>query len=111
MMSTRQPWQMFPFFNDVAPRWGERLWSFLNEEDNVARMMQASGARRPAAEAIADELYLRFGNDVTHDRVKQYTGLLIRAAMEANGYVHDRYHCTCKPNPVFKVASCYVRRQ
>lgn len=111
MMSTRQPWHIFSMFNDVAPCWGEKLWSFLNEEDNVTAMSRASHAGRPAAEAIAVELYQRFGEDVRQDRVKQYTGLLIRAVMEANGYVHDRYHCTCKPNPVFKVASCYVRRQ
>jgi len=44
-------------FNDVAPCWGEELWSFLNEEDNVTAMSRASDAGRPAAEAIAVELY------------------------------------------------------
>jgi len=110
-MSTRQPWQMFPFFNDVAPCWGEKLWSFLSEEDNVTAMSRASDAGRPAAKAIAVELYRRFGGAVRQDRVKQYTGLLIRMVMEANGYQWLSHGHSCGDNPVFSVASRYCRRQ
>jgi len=111
MMSTRQPWDIVPMFNDVAPCWGEKLWSFLNERDNVARMVQASDSGRPAAEAIAAELYRRFDDRIRQDRVKQYTGLLIRGVMERNGYCHRSYGHRCRENPVFSVASRYCRRQ
>ena len=62
------------------------LWSFLNEEKNAARMMQASDARRPAAESTAEELYRRFEGLVRQERGKQYTGRLIKEVMEANEY-------------------------
>lgn len=108
-MSTREPWEI-PIFGDVYHIWGARLWSFLNERDNVARMVQASDDHEPAAKAIAVELYRRFGDDVRQDRVKQYTGLLIRMVMEANGYRWLSYGHSCGENPVFSVASRYCRR-
>ena len=106
-MCTAEPWVIFPFFNDVARKWGARLWSFLNEEDSVGRMIQASDDEEPAAKAIAAELYRRFGDDVKQDRVKQYTGLLIRRVMEVNGYQHLSKNRPCGDNPVFSVASLY----
>jgi len=69
-------------FSDVAGAWGNRLWSFLNEAGVLALMRDASDIKKPAAEAIGDELIQRFGNDIKRDRVKQFTGLLIRQVME-----------------------------
>ena len=109
-MSTRESWEI-PILGDVYHIWGARLWSFLNENDNVAAMVRASDKEEPAAKAIASELYRRFGDDVRRDRVKQFTGRLIKRVMKANGYTWLSRGHSCGDNPVFSVASRYVRRQ
>ena len=103
------PYQVGPF-KDVAPDWVERLWPFLNEPEVVAQMENASEHRRPAVEAIAFELALRFGHDVGRDRVKQFIGYLVRQVMERNGYAHESYGHTVRENPVFTKGSRYARQ-
>jgi hypothetical protein len=73
-------------------------------------MTNVSDAGRPAVEAIAFELYDRFGEDVKQDRVKQFIGFLTRQVMERNGYRHVRYGRKVKENPVFSTASQYALR-
>ena len=97
-------------FSDVAGAWGNRLWEFLNEPENVRLMAGASNQGRPAAEAIADHLFVRFRDSVKKNRVKQFTGLLIRQVMERNGYRHIEYGRPTRLNPVFLKASLYTRR-
>lgn len=97
-------------FTDVASTWGNRLWEFLNEPIIVRSMTEASDNKRPAAEAIAPELFGRFGDDIIQDRVKQFTGFLIRQVMEQNGYSHTAYGQQTKENPVFVKASVYTSR-
>jgi hypothetical protein len=97
-------------FTDVASIWGERLWEFLNEPIIIRSMTNASDEKRPAAEAIASELFDRFGTDITQDRVKQFIGFLIRQVMEQNGYSHTAYGQQTKDNPVFVKASVYSSR-
>jgi len=110
-MSASQPWQMFPFFNDVAPEWGHKLWCFLTEPDSVAQMMRASDAGRPAVEGIAVRLHERLGDAVAENRVKQFTGLLVRRIMEENGYRFISHNHTCRENPVFSTGSLYERKR
>jgi hypothetical protein len=73
-------------------------------------MRDASDIKKPAAEAIGDELIRRFGNDIKRDRVKQFTGLLIRQVMEKNGYRHTAYGIKADATHVFSKASLYTRR-
>lgn len=96
-------------FSDVAGAWGNRLWEFLNEPENVRLMAGASNQGRPAAEAIADHLFVRFGDSVKKNRVKQFTGLLIRQVMERNGYRHSAYGRKADATHVFSKASLYTR--
>jgi len=60
-MLTQSEYIIFPFFNDITPEWGPRLWTFLNQPGNVRRMSEASDEERPrpAAEAITTPLFLR----------------------------------------------------
>lgn len=97
-------------FTDVASTWGQQLWVFLNEPITIHSMTDASDNKRPAAEAIASELYQRFGENITQDRVKQFIGFLIRQVMERNGYKHISYGRQTRDNPVFKQASVYSHR-
>ena len=97
-------------FTDIASVWGNQLWEFLNEGNIVRLMTDASDNKRPAAEAIASELFGRFGDGIRQDRVKQFTGFLIRQVMERNGYSHTAYGQQTKENPVFVKASTYSSR-
>jgi hypothetical protein len=97
-------------FTDIASVWGNKLWEFLNEPIIVRSMTDASDNKRPAAEAIASELFGRFGDDITQNRVKQFIGFLIRQVMEQNGYSHTAYGQQTKENPVFVTASVYSSR-
>lgn len=98
-------------FTDIASAWGNPLWEFLNEPDIVRSMTDASDNKRPAAEAIAFILFERFSDDIKQDRVKQFTGFLIRQVMEQNGYRHTAYGRRAKENPVFVSASAYSSRE
>ena len=109
-MSTQAEYLIFPLFNDIALEWGPRLWAFLNQPGNVRRMSEASDAGRPAAEAITAQLLETFGHDVARDRVKQYTGLLIRKVMEQHGYLWVRHGVRCEDRRIFSVASAYTHR-
>jgi hypothetical protein len=97
-------------FTDVAAVWGERLWMFLNEPATIAAMTDASDNYTPAAESIASTLHARFGDGIRQDRVKQFTGFLIRQVMERNGYRHVAKGQQTRDNPVFFKASLYSRR-
>ena len=97
-------------FTDIASVWGNQLWGFLNEATIVRSMIDASDNNRSAAEAIASELFERFGDDIRQDRVKQFTGFLIRQVMEQNGYSQTAYGQLTIENPDFVKASVYSSR-
>ena len=54
----------------------------MNKPENVSLMTGASNEDRPAAEIVADHLFERFGDNVRENRVKQFTGFLIRQVMK-----------------------------
>ncbi len=110
-MASESEYRIFPFFDDVAPEWGPRLWPFLNQPGTVRAMSEASDAGRPAAEAITTQLLGAFGHDVAKDRVKKYTGLLIRRVMERHGYLRDKHGVPCDDTRIYSLASTYLRRQ
>ena len=96
-------------FTDVDLHWGITLWTFLNAEQIVRRMADASDDGRTAVEDIADDLYERFGEAVARPRVKQFIGFLVRQVMERNGYRHRSYGHRIGQNSVFSSGSRYVR--
>lgn len=98
-----------PMFNDVREEWEGKLLPFLARTKIVSRMTDAANAGRPPAEVIAADLLSEFGEKVKRDRVKQFTGLLIRFVMEKHGFRVATRGRTCRPNPVFTVASTYER--
>jgi hypothetical protein len=94
-------------FTDVDDRWGSQLWELLNEPETIRTMTRASDEGQTAAEAIAQLLVDRLGMQRNQNRVKQFTGHLIKQVMERRGYRHvgDR---RCTLNPLFTSAARYT---
>jgi hypothetical protein len=77
-------------FSDVANTpLGRRLWSFLQQPENVLRLEVASELRHPAVEGIAERLVEEFGEEVRPDRVKQVVGHMVRQVLESRGFTLD----------------------
>jgi hypothetical protein len=69
---------------------GRKIWAFLNEPENVARMETATYLSRPAAEPLSPHLFSKFGASVKEDRIKQMIGHMIRQILESRNYRVDR---------------------
>ena len=66
----------------------QELHEFLNEHDNVIRMVTASELGRPSVEAIQFRLADKFSSDdVNQDNFKRWTGRMIREVMKGQGYM------------------------
>lgn len=98
-------------FTDVANLWGTRLWVFLNSKDIVNKMIEATNLNKTPAEFISTELLIKFGDEIKKDRVKQFTGFLIRQVMESNGYYHKYYGSPIKNKIIFKSGSKYSKKR
>jgi hypothetical protein len=78
-------------FSDVFnTEMGQRLWAYLNQQDNILRMETATFLERPAAEPLSPGLLATFGDAVRQDRIKQCIGNMIRQIIEPRGYQIDR---------------------
>ncbi len=98
------------FANTFKNEAGQALWDFLNEPDNVLRMVTASYLGRPAVEPLSPALLQRFGPSIKRVRLKQMIGHMVRQVLEARGYRLDR--STVKITRVgnmFASGSRYVR--
>jgi hypothetical protein len=78
------------FRNIHETEYGQALWHFLLQPDNIIRMQTATYLDRAAVEPLSPGLLAEFGEDVAEDRVKQYVGHAVRQIMEACGYRLDR---------------------
>lgn len=68
---------------------GQRIWSFLTRDDNVALMETASELNKPAVEGIEQRLLAEFREEILADRVKQMVGYLVRQILEQRDWVLD----------------------
>lgn len=69
---------------------GEKIWAFLNSDENLVRMETATYLSRPAAEPLSPYLLQAFGAGIREDRMKQMIGHMIRQVLENRGYTMDR---------------------
>lgn len=104
-------------FSDIAGSdFGVRLWKFLISPDTLLRMDTATYLRRPACEAIQDELineFKEFG-DVGNSkmtRYKQMCGHMVRQIMEQRGYVLDSQRIPLRVGNLFRTATRYKKYQ
>ena len=63
------------------------MLAFLNEPENVGRMLAASDVGKPAVAGLGtrEELMAALGEEIADNRWKQAIGHMVRAIMEANG--------------------------
>ena len=71
---------------------GKKLWKFLNERETFIRMETATRLKRPAVEGIAEELLIKFNEEIKnlnnsdYLRVKQMIGHMIKQVMATHNY-------------------------
>ena len=96
------------FANDYATPEGQKLWTVLNREDNIVRMVTASELGQPALKPIEDILLNEVGDVITDDRMKQMAGHMVRQIMEEQGFEHEVDGIKLASAPFYK-ASRYRR--
>jgi hypothetical protein len=69
---------------------GQRIWAFLTQPENVARLETASELSKPAVEGIAEQLLEEFREEVLADRVKQMVGHMVRQILEQRDWILDQ---------------------
>ncbi|RTL94238.1 hypothetical protein ABWH97_08995 [Nitratireductor sp. ac15] len=85
-------------------RLGQRIWEFLTQPENVARLETASGLSKPAVEGIEEQLLEEFREEILVDRVKQMVGHMVRQLMEQQGWVLDQSDVKVQSVPFSKAA-------
>ena len=83
---------------------GQRIWAFLTEAENVARLETASQLSKPAVEGIEEHLLDEFREDVLADRVKQMIGHMVRQILEQRDWVLDQTDVKVQSVPFSKAA-------
>lgn len=83
---------------------GQRIWTFLTRDDNVARLETASELGKPAVEGIEEQLLTDFREEVLVDRVKQMVGHMVRQILEQRDWVLDQTDVKLQSVPFSKAA-------
>lgn len=83
---------------------GQRIWAFLTEPENVARLETASQLGKPAVEGIEEHLLEEFRAEVLADRVKQMVGHMVRQILEQRDWVLDQADVKVQSVPFSKAA-------
>lgn len=92
------------FASLYASELGQRLWAFLTQPQNVARLETASELGKPAVEGIGEQLLAEFREEVLADRVKQMVGHMVRQILEQQGWVLDQADVKVQSVPFSKAA-------
>jgi len=98
------------FASLYASSLGKKIWSFLNEPENILRMKTATTLERPAVEGIEDQLLQEFKEAILNDRVKQMVGHMVRQIMENCGYVVAVQNVKVTNGAPFSRATRYKKR-
>ena len=83
---------------------GQRIWAFLTQAENVARLETASQLGKPAVEGIEEQLLEEFREDILADRVKQMVGHMVRQILEQRDWVLDQTDVKVQSVPFSKAA-------
>jgi hypothetical protein len=83
---------------------GQRLWAFLTQPENLARLETASELSKPAVEGIEEQLLHEFREEVLADRVKQMIGHMVRQILEQRDWVLDQSDVKVQSVPFIKAA-------
>ncbi len=99
-----------PFLEIASTPLGSALWGFLQEKEMLIRLETATYLKRPALEAVQEQLLERFGDEIRGDRWKQMIGRMTRQVMEAHGYLLDQTGVRIGGGGLFTSAARYVKR-
>ena len=83
---------------------GQRIWTFLTQPENIARLETASELSKPAVGGIEERLLEAFREDVLADRVKQMVGHMVRQILEQRDWVLDQGDVKVQSVPFSKAA-------
>lgn len=83
---------------------GQRIWAFLTQPENVARLETASQLSKPAVEGIEEQILEEFREDILADRVKQMVGHMVRQILEQRDWVLDQTDVKVQSVPFSKAA-------
>ena len=83
---------------------GRRIWAFLTQAENVARLETASQLSKPALEGIEEQLLEEFREDVLANRIKQMAGHMVRQILEQRDWVLDQTDVKLQSVPFTKAA-------
>jgi hypothetical protein len=110
-----QPYRPDQFSDISDSEFAGRLWRFLTRSDILLRMDTATYLRRPACEAIQEELIDEFKefqhNSQKTTRYKQMCGHMVRQIMEQKEYVIDSQRIPLRVGSLFRTATRYKKYQ
>ncbi|MEI7473517.1 MAG: hypothetical protein WCK67_01955 [bacterium] len=99
-------------FSDLFhTEFGKDLWVFLNTDEMKIRMQTASDLGKPAVEAIAINLELKYKSELHKLRIRQMIGHMVRQIMEDMGYQLDCQNVRINTGGVFRKGSRYINRK
>lgn len=90
---------------------GQEIWEFLNEPENIIRMVTASDLQRPAVEPLSKLLLARFGAKIKEDRYKMMIGHMTKQIMQSLNYHLESKNIKIRFGSVFSFASRYALNQ
>ena len=89
---------------------GAQLWTWLHHDDVILRMETACYLRRPAVEAISQQLHAAFPQVLASIKMRQMIGHMVRQILESRGYHLDRSNVRIKQRSnLFHFGSAYSK--
>ena len=104
------------FVQLAESEFGKKLWKFLNEREAFIRMETATRLKRPAVEGIAEELLIRFDEEIkslddsNNRRVKQMIGHMVKQVMAAHNYHVSMKNVRVISSDLFSKGTRYNKR-
>lgn len=105
------------FAKQAETEFGKKLLDFLKENDTYIRLETATRLNRPAVEGIAEELNIRFYEELNSlntddlNRTKQMIGYLTKQVMDVKGYDLDKEDVKMINTVMFKTGASYKKRK
>lgn len=93
---------------------GAALWDFLNDHDNVIRLLTAVDLGLPAVYGVEAELERSFPyvDDLKgrqNDKYRQAAGYMVKLVLEPHGYTPDKPSRRKSPGGIFQSGHTYKR--
>ena len=91
----------------AAVRRGPEILKLLLSDDARKALKGAAGRGEPPVTAVSDMLFSRFGEDMSFTPVRQFTGLVVRAILEEEGFRVAEIGVRISRDPIFRTGAVY----